>query len=425
MWFGRTLVLRKGNTHTMSSTTFKKRAAIVAAAATVFGGLGIISGTQTANADPKQYTSALFGFGSDTTQDVVNAFAGFSGGVASIPLQSSVLSGQKQIVSWDAFPTGECITTKVGAPTIQRPNGSTNGRRILSRAFGGGVWPTSGGLCGNRDASGLVDFARSSAGPATIGTDLMYVPFGRDALTFAYNKPTGSPVTNLTSAELTSLFSTGPQVIGGTVIIPCGIQTGSGTFASWNTALSINTTQENTGTGFCNTGLAPFPAVPDAGGRLQESNGPELTIKANALATTSNAICDGIPGGALFACTNAQVIVGFSASQFIARSNNVASPNPGAGVELGTINTTLVFVSGSGSSRAPVSSGYANATYGRDVYNVLPAETADDLGNLPIQSMFIGSSSVVCSATTTIETFGFLSLGGSCGSTSLRGTFVS
>jgi ABC-type phosphate transport system substrate-binding protein len=387
-----------------------------AAAAAVLCGLA--ASIPTAHADPQQYTAPLFGFGSDTTQDVTNAFAGFSAGVNYTPLQTA--TGKRQLVSWDAFPANQCITTKVGSPVIQRPNGSTNGRRILSRAYGGGLWPSAANACGQRDVSGMVDFARSSAGPSGSGTDLVYIPFGRDALSWAYNKPSGSPVTNLTIAELDSLFTNGPANISGTVIIPCGIQTGSGTYASWNTAVGVTAGEEAVGTAFCNSLLG----VPDAGGRLQESNGPELTLKANLLATTNNAICDGVSGGPAVSCANAQVIVGFSAAQFIARSNNVASPNPGAGVEIGQIGGAA-FVNGTGSSRTPNSAGYANATFGRDVYNVLPAETVNDLGNSPIQEMFVGSTSVICSATTTIETFGFLSLGASCGSTTLTGPFVS
>ncbi len=395
----------------------------VAAVATI-GCVGLI-GSSPVNADPKQY-SALIGFGSDTTQDVVNAFAGHSDGINYPPLQTSAATGKIQIASWDAFPANQCITTKVGAPTIQRPNGSTNGRRILSRAYGGGLWPAAANACGQRNVSGLVDFARSSAGPASSGTDLTYIPFGRDALTWAYKKPsaTGATIINLTPAQLTSLHLTGPQNIGGTVIIPCGIQTGSGTYASWMTALGISITPlgQDAGTNFCNTVLAPG-GVPDAGGRLQENNGPELTVKANALATTSDPICDGVVGGTSVSCADAEVIVGFSASQFIARSNNVGSPNPGAGVLLGQINGTDP-INGVAPNLTADATFYANTTFGRDVYNVVASEVLQAPADARIVSMFVGSTSAVCSATATIQTFGFLSLGANCGSTTLTGPFV-
>lgn len=376
------------------------------------------------NADPKQY-SALTGYGSDTTQDVMNALSGFSNGRNFTPVQTSVGTGQIQLVSWDAFPANECIVTKVGAPTILRPNGSTNGRRILSRAYGGGTWPTgTGNPCGHRNASGLVDFARSSAGPSGAGTVLTYIPFGRDALTWAYNKPSGSPVINLTPAQLNSLHLTGPQLISGTVIIPCGIQTGSGTYQSWMTAIGVSVSPlgQDVGTTFCNTVIAPG-GVPDVGGRLQENNGPELTIKANALATTSDPICDGVAGGAAVSCANAQVIAGFSASQFIARSNNVGSPNPGPGVALGQINGTDP-INGTAPNLTADPVFYANTTFGRDVYNVVASEVLAAPADARIVSMFVGPTSAVCSATTTIQLHGYLSLGANCGSTTLTGPFV-
>jgi hypothetical protein len=406
----------------MFKSTRKSKLVKVAAAAAAVGSIAAIgfAGNSPANADPKQY-SALVGYGSDTTQDVLNALSGFVNGENFTPVQSQDAS-QTQLVSWDAFPANQCITTKVGAPTILRPNGSTNGRRILSRAFGGGTWGNA--TCGLRDVSGLADFARSSAGPPSAGTDLVYIPFGRDALTWAYSKPTGSPVTNLTPLQLTSLMVNGPALIGGTVIIPCGIQTGSGTYQSWNTANGLATTAgTDTGTAFCNTGLVN-PAIPAADGRLQESNGPELKLKADRLAVTSNPICDGIAGGEAVSCANAQVIVGFSASQFIARSNNVAAPNPGPGVSLGAINGN-VPVNGTAPNLTPNAALYADATFGRDVYNVLPAETIDDIGNVQIQTMFVGPTSSICQAEDTIATFGFLPLGAACGSTTLTGAFVS
>jgi hypothetical protein len=206
------------------------------------------------------------------------------------------------------------------------------------------------------------------------------------------------------------------------VIIPCGIQTGSGTYQSWNTSNGLPATAgSDTGTAFCNTGLVN-PAIPDLGGRLQESNGPELKLKADVLATTSDPICDGTPGGPSVSCANAQVIVGFSASQFVARSNGVAAPAPGPGVALGAINGA-VPVNGTAPNLTPNAALYNNPTFGRDVYNVLPAETVDDIGNVQIQTMFVGPTSSVCQASATIAQFGFLPLGANCGSTTLTGAF--
>ena len=140
----------------MFKITRKSRLVKVAAATAAIGSLAAIgfAGNSPANADPKQYTDPIFGFGSDTLQDVTNAFAGFSNNINYTPLQTSAATGTKQIVSWDAFAPGSdptvvnCITTKTGAPQIQRPNGSTNGVRALSAAFNVGQrWPAAAGVC--------------------------------------------------------------------------------------------------------------------------------------------------------------------------------------------------------------------------------------------------------------------------------------
>ncbi len=401
-----------------------RRKKISALVATAVVGIAVVPGmvgTSPANADPKQF-SALVGFGSDTTQDILNAFSGFSNGVNYEPLQTSATTGYTQLASWDAFPANECIGVKPSAPLIHRPNGSSQGRRILSRAFGGGQYGTA--ACGVKDVSGLVDFARSSAGPAAgdLGTDLTYLPFGRDALTFAYYRPGGEPVTNLSTTQIRSLFSSGPAVIDGVVLIPCGIQTGSGTKQSWDTTMQVTPATEATATAFCNNA----GGVPDTGGRLQESNGPELKTKGDVVVALSDPICDGTPGGAAVSCAAVQVVVGFSASQFVARSNGAASPVPPPEVRLGGIDGNPA-VNGTAPNVVPNAAFYSSATYGRDVYNVLPTASVTDPNTTAVKEMFVGAGSAVCSpaAQETTEKFGFLPLGAACGSTTLTGSYFS
>lgn len=383
----------------MLTSTLKGRVARatagIAAAALVAGSL---IGGSPAGADPKQF-SAFIGVGSDTTQDVVNALAGFNNNINYTPVQSSTASGKKQIVSWDAIGSSTCITTKAGGTTFLRPNGSTNGRRALSRALDGGTWPAATPDCGGpKVVSGLVDYARSSAGPSAAGTTLTYIPFGRDAVSFAYYRNGGAPVTTLTSAQLTSLFSTGPQVIGGVEIVPCGIQTGSGTFTFWNTALGITAAQEATGTATCNAA--------GSGARLQENDGAGLKAKGDAQ-------------------VGKQVIVGFSAANFISQSNGVAASQLGTGVDLGAIDALGKPYTGTAPSLVPSGTFYASTTYGRDVYNVVPTAKVGGLpgANADLKTLFVGAGSAICGATATINAFGFLTVAG-CGSTGLQGPLV-
>lgn len=399
----------------MLTSTFRAKVAKAAAGVAAVGlaiGAAVVGGPA-AGADPKQF-SAFVGMGSDTTQDIMNALAGEANGKTYTPVRSSQATGFVQVTSWDATGT-TCITPKAPGATMNRPNGSTQGRRALSRAIDKTTYGTT--ACGanatGKAVSGLVDFARSSSGPASgdTGTALTYIPFGRDGVSFAFYRASGgAPVSSLTHAELNALFTTGPQTIGGVNVIPCGIQTGSGTFEFWNKVVGASLDQENTATATCNAlagGTAP-------GGRIQENAADQLKAKGDAA-----------PAGS-------QVVVGFSAANFISQSNGVAKTQLASGVDLGSISDN-----GSGSdlgkpytgtapNTAPNATFYNDAKFGRDVYNVLDTARATGLGNNDIKSIFVGSSSSMCSAPvqSIVNTFGFLSIAG-CGSTTLTGSLIS
>ena len=392
----------------MSKSPTIKRTALGLA---VLASMGVALAAPSANADPKQLSAAV-GVGSDTTQDVVNALAGFTNGFNYTPVQSSSASGSRQIISFDALPpagvTDTCITPKVGGPTFTRPQGSSAGRRALSRAIDGTKYGSA--VCGGvQDVSGMVDFARSSAGPAggDVGTDLTYIPFGRDGVSFAAYRAAGSPVTSLTRAQLTSLFTTGPQVIGGVRIVPCGIQTSSGTYSFWNTVTTASASAENTATTECNALL----------GRAEENDGTALKSRGDALAAVSGHASD-------------QVIIGFSAGAFIAKSNLAAPGQPPATVGMGSISdngsgTNLGSpVAGTAPNLTPSATFFGDSVFGRNVYNVFPtAVITSAFGNDDLKTLFVGASSAVCSATTTIQKFGFLPAA-NCGVTTIKGSLI-
>lgn len=383
-----------------------KASAGIAAAGLVIG--SSVIGGPSAGADPKQFFS-LVGFGSDTTQDVMNALAGEANGNLYTPVKSSVASGRTQITSWDAItnPVTNCVTPKAPGATMNRPNGSTVGRRALSRAIDGTGFGNT--LCGAgaKPVGGLVDFARSSSGPTSgdTGTDLTYVPFGRDGVSFAYYaNGVATPVTTLTRAQLTTLFTTGAQTINGVNVIPCGIQTGSGTFGFWNTVTTATTTQENTATTPCNNA--------GNGARLQENDAAGLKAKGDAQ-------------------VGSQVIVGFSAANFISQSNLVAASQLAPGVDLGSVNNNGSGIDlgkpyqGTAPSLTPRATFYNDATFGRNVFNVFDTARVTGIGNNDVKTLFVGATSAVCSAPAQaiVNTFGFLSVA-SCGSTTVTGSLI-
>ncbi|HVJ98916.1 MAG TPA: hypothetical protein VNC41_18980, partial [Acidimicrobiia bacterium] len=135
----------------MKTSTFKRRlakAAVVSAVAAV-GVASVMAGSGTAGADPKQNDAPIIGMGSDTTQDILDAFAGEVNGKLYTPLRSSstvsgagVQTGRKQIASWravalDASGNPKQCVEPAGGINVDRPNGSGQGRRALTASVNG------------------------------------------------------------------------------------------------------------------------------------------------------------------------------------------------------------------------------------------------------------------------------------------------
>ena len=382
---------------------FRRSATAVAVASVAVSTLSFNAG-----ADPKQYTAAV-GLGSDTTQDVMNALAGHANGNNYDPIQSSTATGKRQVVSFDATPpsgvVGTCIITKTGGPSFDRPNGSSAGRRALSRSIDGTGFGNTG-VCSPSpvNTAGQLQFARSSAGPSSgdTGTTLTYVPFGRDAMSFASYRADGGAVTELTPAQIQSLFTNGRQTINGVSVLPCGIQLGSGTYQFWLGAAGVSAAQEATATTECQNLVG--------GARAQENDGVDLKTRGDAADAAVN---------------GTQVVIGFSAGAFVAKTRGVADPTPPAGVTIGTITGVGNPVVGSGASIAPNPTYYANSTFGRNVYNVFAtAVIASAFGNQDLKTLFVGPSSAICQATDVVQTFGF-TVAPNCGVTTIRGSLLS
>lgn len=391
----------------MSNLSVKAKI-VRAALATAAAGAAVaaVIPSSPANADPKQF-SAFHGVGSDTIEDVANAFAGFSGTQAYTPLTSSG-PGYVQLASWDATGS-QCITTKIGGATFNRPNGSGQGAKALARALDGGGFGTT--ACGGpADISGQIDFSRSSSGPSVAGTQLSYVPFARDGVSFAYYRADGSPVTTLTRQQLTALFTNGATTINGVRILPCGIQTGSGTYSFWNSAVGVNGATETTATTECNNLLG-------AGARAQENDAAAIVARGDAADAANN---------------GTQVVIGFSAAAFVAKSNGATEdPAPPATVGMGAVSDNGSGanlgspVAGTAPNLTAVAGFYNDTVFGRNVYNVVPTAKIDSaFGNTEIKSMFKGATSAVCQADTTVAKFGFLPLpDASCGTTTTKGGY--
>lgn len=303
----------------------------------------------------------IVGVGSDTTQDVMNGLA------------KVITSGGNPVVaSWDARPPGTVltITTKSAAVdpdcTFNRPNGSGAGRTALRAAKEGGSVP---GMVGT-DILGCVQFARSSSAPGTLGTtgNYAYVSFGVDAVSFAKNAGSDLP-DSLTVVQLQRIYRCQLASITGVPVQARLIQSGSGTRAYWNSKMGINDVEIANGDYPC---LTILPTV-------QEHDGSVLNGQMNQIVPMSI-------GQYISQENSGQTIGGVlvdvvdrRGESKLGKINNV---NPRTGGFTGDLNINFPFV--------------------RDVYNVVPVADFGTLG-----SVFLGSTSEICTRDTVIKAFGF------------------
>lgn len=289
--------------------------------------LGLLAGAVAlagpASADPVSGSYVLVG--SDTLQDSLNAI---TNGTSVTGSSVRVSAAGNSLGNFDAFGSAR-IQTKPGGPFFVRPAGSGNGVTALRNSITGA--PNNGTVI-----TGQIDIARSSSGPGTNANAaglLLYVPYGRDALAYAY-KGDPAALANITAAQLTSLY-TAPSVgaattINGVVVTPRLPQNGSGTRSFFLGAIGVT--------------------AATLGGAVNDVNNTTPENDASVL--------------------GANEIIPFSVANWVAQSNGAAPSTIGAtGVLLGSPTGVAAFT-GTAPSLAPNAAYYSNTTWGRDTYLV-------------------------------------------------------
>lgn len=327
-----------------------KKALIAAAAGA--GALSLMLAViPTASADPDgdpKYRD-LAGVGSDTTMDLVQALS-----------QVVKINSVKVIGSYNASPsTTETFQTKADAKctfTRAAANGSSNGVKVLDASVKAG--------------DGCIQFARSSSAKSSSSpTGYTWVPFAKDAVTFAVRSD-GAVTKSLSVAELTAIYK-----CENTSIVPVLPQSGSGTRSYWLGRFGITEDQITAGTYPC---LKPKSAGGTGAEYVQEHDGRQL--KANE-------------------------VMPYSIAVWQAQASGAAPDRRGMSV-LGVLD-----------GKAPTLLNTAS-TYSRDVYNVIPTTKVTDTASKEYQ-VFVGSNSLVCKESTTIQAQGFGVIT-TCGDTSSR-----
>lgn len=334
-----------------------KRAAVLVGAAAL--GMGLFGAPAQADPASGEYRQ-LVATGSDTTQDVLN-------GIGSVVEDPDLSPDDQLIASYNATGSAQIQTRPDDWPaacTFDRPNGSSAGITRLLQDI------DAGGNC--------VDFARSSRGPNTAGSDLTFVPFALDAVAPAVRNDSPLAAHEFTQAELEGVYQCEITEIEGVPVTPLIPQPNSGTRDFWSDTVGIDSDN-------------PPACVSDVNGDgqlVQEHDGRSLT--------------------------RASDLMPYSIAQYIAQTNSADT-----GVVDRRGQSQLQAVGG----QDPVVGGEMNAAFpvNRDVYNVFQTSR---LTETDIDRVFTGADAELCTggsaAAEQRALFGFAA-SPNCGNTTLTG----
>jgi ABC-type phosphate transport system substrate-binding protein len=305
----------------------KKIVALSTVAGIALAGLAFTS----ANAEPVANSYVLVG--SDTLQDSTNALTNGTNASGSF---LRITSGGATLGNFDAFG-GAAIQTKPNGPFFGRPAGSGAGVTALRASITGNPYSAGGtNTTPAKVITGQVDIARSSSGPganANAAGQLLYVPYARDAVAYAYKGGTAAWAT-LTPVQIKQVFDGTLTTIDGVTIKPRLPQAGSGTRNFFLPAIGYA------------SGTTVAPGVSDVGNATPEND--------------ASVLADG-------------EIIPFSVASWVAQANGVTGSNSTtvSGVQLGSPIAGSTPFTGTAPALVPSATYYASTTFGRDTYLVV------------------------------------------------------
>jgi hypothetical protein len=414
---------------------------VIGAIALGFAGTALIAASP-ASADPAFNFTAV---GSDTTENVMDFFAGQVGG--GILASYDAVNPLSQI-------TGEPITPGVaqagGAQQLcsfTRPNGSGAGFNALDFSYNPttglgqtGTAPQQGCIAISRSSSGAGSVAASGPGAALSTGNFVYIPFAIDAVTYATGPTTATSVTtqcvstttgcgNVVSGIGTITFTTTPTAIsqtadftiaqlqtlygtcsnltvGSTVYNPntatsgqqqvdlYAPQNGSGTLSFWETTMGVTAVQP--------CWHQTIVAGPATGIAVEEHDGTALASDPDGIAPISIAKWIGMNNGVITPDVRHSDVL----QSITVGSTPVAPINGGGSMNVTGCLTGTHFVQ---SACFPVT---------REVYNVMDfyqvvntPPLSGTVGNpafsATLSGLFAGTSSALCTSTFTIQNLGF------------------
>ncbi|MEC5150680.1 hypothetical protein [Cryobacterium sp. GrIS_2_6] len=305
----------------------KKAIALCATVGVALTGFAIAT---PANAEP--VSNSYVAVGSDTLEDVVSALANGSS-LSGSSVRSTTLGGAT-VGSFDATGTAY-ITTRPSGIRFGRPNGSGDGRTALLRSIDGVATYTSGTAGAPVVAiPGQVDIARSSgSGTVDAAGSLIQVPFGRDAIAYAYDSASTDALDTIDAPTMLSLYTCSVRTLGTATITPILPQAGSGTRKDFMSKIGLT----DATIGSCVT----FGQEHDAS-----------TLAVNS-------------------------IMPMSVSRWVAMNTGASFPKLKATTVIGSLVAGTPAVTGTGAAMVPNQAYYNDSVWGRDTYLVVQYARVD------------------------------------------------
>jgi ABC-type phosphate transport system substrate-binding protein len=281
------------------------------------------------------------------------------------------------------------VATRVTSAPFARPTDSVTGQIALSRAI-------SGGTLGGVPMRGALDFARSAIGPSTAvpGTDLTFIPFAQDAVTFAVNAASDFPRdVALGSGQQDSL-----------VPAPFTLRN-----------IYRGAIQSYTDSDFNSVPIRPL--LPSLGNETRDFWLASLGLSDSTLGS-SVVTALGASGDSATTVSGSGDVLPVSVAAYLAQGNHNSLPTSVSetrgSTELGYIGTVKPYAVANNLTTA---NPYFPVT--RLVYTVVETDrlTGGSVDDVTLQVAFAGAGSQLCHAENTIREYGYATIGSRCGNT--------
>jgi ABC-type phosphate transport system substrate-binding protein len=386
-------------------------------------GMGMLTAGP-ASADPGNTYLAV---GSNTTQNIMDAFATTTGGLVGSYDAVDPVTG----TTLDTVNAFQNSGTSQTLQSFLRPNGSGDGFTALRYSNAtdlAALTPYDGGTTAEMPAKGAIAFSRSSGSPTSVAGasalsqtgQYVWIPFAYDDVAVSTGASTViTTAGDFTTTDLTNLYKNCQEVSeGGITYWP--FETGA-TQPANTTRIDLYVPQS--GSGSRNFWLDTFTG--------QHSSLPACVFDTQQNSASSDFGKSLEENNGLAVADDPNGIFPYSVGQWLFQKSQSGTPaDLRDGATLNTVNGSTTAISPFGNPPTDTTMNTQTFPINRELYNVLiTSEVTGSSADPNLVKLFVGTSSLLCTNGGIIRSFGFVPLSAStplatdqCGSiaTSLR-----